>query len=201
VSRFVDEAIAKAGLAPVRAAHEAGDVDTLRATVASWGKADLLVLGAVADAVRVADVGATVRIHEVTSGDDLQGHVTWVTAPAGASELDFLRAVAVARVAAKRGARIGVDWSERGMELAQVALGFGASDLRGPITKKSGLPILEGERLKLKGQGMVELRSIKKRDLAALVTHAGRTPVFAEDEHADSPRTEARDSSHEVARV
>jgi hypothetical protein len=201
VSRFVDEAIAKAGLSPVRAAHEAGDVDTLRATVASWGKADLLVLGAVADAVRADDVGTTVQIHEGAAGDDPQGHVTWVTAPPGASELEFLRAVAVARIAAKRGARIGVDWSERGVELAQVALGFGASDLRGPITRKSGLPILEGERLKLKGQGMVELRSIKKRDLAALVTHAGREPVFVEDERADSPRTEARDSSHEVASV
>ena len=60
------------------------------------------------------------------------------------------------------------------MELAQVALGFGASDLRGPITRKSGLPIYEDEKLKVKGQGMVDLRSIKKREIAALITHAGR---------------------------
>jgi hypothetical protein len=197
VSRFVEESIRRAGLHSVLASRRAGDLATVRATIASWEHADLLALGAVADAVRVDDVGEVVRIHE-HAGKEKEGdaNVTWVDTAAGVSELDFLRAVAVARIAAPKGARIGVDWSQRGMELAQVALGFGASELRGVIMRKSGLPILADERLKVKGQGMVELRAIRKREIAALVTHAGRSPVFLHDE---SPR--ARESSEEVARV
>lgn len=178
MSRFIEEAIAKAGLLPVLEARCSGDLETVRATLASWAAADLLVLGAVADAVRTNDVGEVVRIHE---RDPLAGEpeVTWVETTT-TSELDFLRAVAVARIAATGGAtaRIGVDWSQRGMELAQVALGFGASELRGPIRRKSGLPIYADEKLKVKGQGMVELRAIKRQEIGALVKHAGRVPTF-----------------------
>jgi hypothetical protein len=200
LSRFIEEAIAKAGMAPVLAARRAGDLDTVRGTVTSWGAADLLVLGAVADAVRVEDVGEVVRIHEHASRASAPGdaEVTWVDASVHASELEFLRAVAVARIAARSGARIGVDWSKCGLELAQVALGFGASDMRGPITRKSGLPIYADEKLKVKGQGMVELASIKRQEIGALVTHAGRLPVFVEIEEEAA---RARESSQEVAGV
>ncbi len=182
MTRFVEAAIAKAGLLPVLAAHRAGDLETVAASVTSWGAADLLALGAVADAVRTEDVGQVVRVHPTHRTQDDGGDVTWVETSADASELDFLRAVAVARIAAPKGARIGVDWAQRGMELAQVALGFGASDLRGPITRKSGLPIFADEKLKVKGQGMVALAAIKRQEIAALVTHAGRLPVFTDDE-------------------
>jgi hypothetical protein len=191
VTRFVEEAIAKAGLSPVLAARRAGDLETVRTTLTSWGAADLLALGAVADSVRTDDVGEVVRIHDHAGETD----VTWVDASTHASELDFLRAVAVARIAARKGARIGVDWSKCGMELAQVALGFGASELCGPITRKSGLPIYADEKTKVKGQGMVELRSIKRQEIGALVTHAGRLPMFVDD----VPRS--RESSQEVAGV
>jgi hypothetical protein len=203
VRRFVEEAITKAGLLPVLTARRCGDLETVRATLTSWGGADLLSLGAVADAVRTEDVGEVVSIYPV-------GHhetdVLWVDASLCSSELEFLRAVAVARIAgtgagAGKGARIGVDWSKCGMELAQVALGFGASDLRGPITRKSGLPIYADEKTKVKGQGMVELSSIKRQEIASLVTHAGRVPTFIDDEtaHGEAPRT--RESSQEVAGV
>ncbi|MDB4933287.1 MAG: hypothetical protein JWP87_259 [Labilithrix sp.] len=191
MTRFVEEAIAKAGLEPVLAARRSGDLETVRTTVTSWGAADLLALGAVSDAVRTEDVGEVVRIHEQAGVTD----VTWIDASTHASELDFLRAVAVARIAARSGARIGVDWSKCGMELAQVALGFGASDLCGPITRKSGLPIYADEKTKVKGQGMVELRSIKRQEIGALVTHAGRLPVFVDDV------SRTRESSQEVAGV
>jgi len=160
-------------------------METVRATATTWGAADLLVLGAVADMLRVEDSGDVVRIHETPDVRD----VTWVDVAQGTSELDVLRAVAVARVAAGKNARIGIDWSRYGLELAQVALGFGASELCGAITRKSGLPIYEDEKKKVKGQGMVELRAIKKREIAALVTHAGRNPVFVEDEtpHGERP--------------
>ena len=191
MTRFVEEAIAKAVLLPVLAARRAGDLETVRTTLTSWGAADLLALGAVADSVRTDDVGEVVRIHDHAGETD----VTWVDASTHASELDFLRAVAVARIAGRKGARIGVDWSKCGMELAQVALGFGASELCGPITRKSGLPIYADEKTKVKGQGMVELRSIKRQEIGALVTHAGRLPMFVDD----VPRS--RESSQEVAGV
>jgi hypothetical protein len=44
---------------------------------------------------------------------------------------------------------------------------------------------------------MVELRSIKKREIAALITHAGRLPVFVDDD--ETPR--ARDSVREIKEV
>jgi hypothetical protein len=190
VSRFVEESIAKAGLLPVLAAHRAGDVEAVRASLPTWSKADLLLLGAIADIARAEDSGDTVSIHENASPD-----VAWIQPVKGASELDVLRAVAVARISGAKTLRVGVDWSQCGLELAQVALGFGASELRGPITRKSGLPIYEDETKKVKGQGMVELKSIKKREIAALVTHAGRLPVFVDDE----PRP--RDGAREVNEV
>ena len=190
MTRFVEDSIAKAGLSPLLTARRAGDLESVRASLPTWITADLLLLGAVADLVRSEGLGPTVHVHERATGPD----VLWIEPVKGGSELDVLRAVAVARISNAAGKRIGVDWSECGMELAQVALGFGASDLRGPITRKSGLPIYEDEKQKVKGQGMVELRSIKKREIAALITHAGRLPSFVEDE---GPRV--RESVREVA--
>jgi 2-iminoacetate synthase ThiH len=123
-----------------------------------------------------------VRVHESASPD-----VTWVEPVKGASELDVLRAVAVARIAASKGARVGIDWSRHGIELAQVALGFGASELRGAIQRKSGLPILEEESKKVKGQGNVSLASIKRAEIAELVKHAGRRAVFADEASTHTP--------------
>jgi len=201
VTRFVDEAVARAGLGPVQAARRAGDMEAVRATVKSWAGADLLALGAVADAARTDDVGDTVVIHERADAKGVR-EVLWVEAPAGGSELDLLRAVAVARITGGKGARVGVDWGRAGLELAQVALGFGASDLRGPIARKSGLPILEDEKKKVKGQGMVELRSLRRREIASLVTHAGRLPAFDDEPRGasnDRERDRDRESSQEVA--
>lgn len=192
MTRFVEEAIARGGLGPVLAARRAGDMNAVRESAASWEKADLLVLGAVADAVRAEDVGLNVRIHE----RDVPRDVTWIELPVGTAELDVLRAVAVARILGGKGARIGIDWSRYGLELAQVALGFGASDLRGVMARKSGLPILEDEKKKLKGQGMVDLRSIKRREIAALVTHAGREPELVDDRESVARTPAVEETTH-----
>ncbi len=73
-----------------------------------------------------------------------------------------------------------VDWASTGIELAQVALGFGASELAGPVLSRRGLPILEGSTKKVKG-GLVSSQLLKKKELAVLVRMAGRVPVFARD--------------------
>lgn len=182
MSKFVEDSIAKAGLLPILEAHRAGDMATVTASIGSWCSADLLILGAVADAIRAEDVGETVYVRERAREDSPSSPaIKWISPMEGTTELDLLRAVAVARIQASKGARIGVDWSQCGMELAQVALGFGASDLRGPITRKSGLPIYEDEKKKIKGKGMVELRSIRKREIELLVMHAGRIAEFVDD--------------------
>lgn len=169
--RFVEQAIERAGLGDVLRARRAGE--DVRATMPAWKDADLLVLGAAADLVRSEEVGDGVVIHRPGEGEA----VLWIEGEA--SDLDVLRAVAVARLCGAPGARIGVDWTKHGLELAQVALGFGASDLRGAITKRNGLPILEDEAKKVKGQGSVSLAEIRNAEIVALVRHAGRIPTEA----------------------
>jgi len=116
------------------------------------------------------------------------------TAAGEGAGIAFLRAVAVARITGPRAAEVRVDWSEVGIELAQVALGFGASELVGPIANKRGLAIADDATKKVKGEGMVSLQAMKQRELAGLVRRSGRTvaiigPHGAEPE-APPERTE-----------
>jgi hypothetical protein len=174
MTRFVEQAIARAGLSSVIPSRARGDVDAVKALVASLVEIDLLALGAVADAVRVAEAGDAVRVHPTASSD-----VRWIV-DAG-SELALLRQVAIARITGPIACRIGVDWGRHGLELAQVALGFGATDLTGPITRKSGVLISEDELKKVKGQGMVAATALKRREIAALIRNAARFCEFTDE--------------------
>ena len=190
MTRFVEQAIARAGLSPVQPARRRGDLDSVRALVSSLGEIDLLALGAVADAIRTEESGEVVRIHPSASSD-----VTWIAT--ASTELELLRAVALARITGPVGARIGIDWGQQGLELAQVALGFGATDLTGPITRKSGTLISEDELKKVKGQGMVAATALKRREIAALVRNAGRSCEFTDEPPtAASPAAAATEAAH-----
>ena len=185
MSGFVEAIINRAGLSPILAARRAGAI----VQDGEWHRADLLVLGAVADLLRSEENGADVWVHV-----DAPPGVLFVD---GASDLDLLRAVSIERI--RCGGRIGVDWGRHGLELAQVALGFGASDLVGPIQRKSGLPILEDESKKVKGEGRVDLASLKRREIALLIQHAGRVAHFTHEcavverlEHVAQVKGEAR---------
>jgi hypothetical protein len=93
--------------------------------------------------------------------------------------LDLLREVAVARITGPRGARVRVDWTRCGLELAQVALGFGADELVGFIATKRGLPIADGELAGVGKKSKRELAQIvKRKELAACVERGGRVAVF-----------------------
>lgn len=189
MSTFLERAIARAGLSPVLSARERGDLEAVQMLVTTLREVDLLVLGAAADTIRARECSDVVRVHlEPGSG------VRWIRE--AASDLDLLRAVAIARMTAPAGAAVGVDWGQCGLELAQVALGFGATDLTGPITRKSGELIGADELRKVKGQGMVAVTSLKRREIAALVRNAGRLCEFT-DEAAAAPA--ARTSSGEAA--
>lgn len=197
MSRFVEKAIARAGLMPVLTARRAGDIETIRVTMTSWRSSDLMALGAVADLVRDEEVGGEVCIYELADGDAApsgSSDVVWVTKDT--NDLDMLRDVAVARLTTKAGTRVGIDWGTCGLELAQIALGFGATDLRGSISRKSGLPILDEETKKVKGQGMVDLKTLQRQEIAALIRYAGREPVFVEEARRGSAQ---RRGSSEVA--
>lgn len=173
-SRFVEQAIARAGLGAIFEVRAAGEVTKVAGILAGAGDVDLLILGAVADELRKREASNVVHVHpEASTG------VVWVERTA--SELDLLRAVALARITAPVGARIGVDWGSAGLELAQVALGFGATDLTGPITRKNGALITAEDLKKVKGQGMVQASALKRREIAALLTNAGRECVFTDE--------------------
>jgi hypothetical protein len=190
MSTFLERAIARAGLAPVLSARERGDLEAVQSLVATLGEVDLLVLGAVADTIRAREQGDVVRVH-VQPG----AGVRWIRE--AASDLDLLRAVAIARVTGPAGAAIGVDWGRCGLELAQVALGFGATDLTGPIARKSGELIGADELRKVKGQGMVAVAFLKRREIAALVRNAGRVCEFTDEaSEAAAPRTSSGEAAH-----
>jgi 2-iminoacetate synthase ThiH len=198
VSVLVDRALEATGLARLLEARRKGELSASDA--AALAGADLLALGALADRVRADEVGADVVLYTHRPPAD-DGAVAVLPAdgesPTG---LELLRQVAVARVTGAPRARVRVDWSRCGLELAQVALGFGASELVGPIASKRGLPLQEGELLGVGKKSQRELAQVvKRRELAGFVRRAGRVPVFvgpdgnpepAPDERPETPTTQ-----------
>jgi 2-iminoacetate synthase ThiH len=181
MSALVDRAIDEAGLADVLTARRAGRVDASH--VARLREADLLALGALADRVRADEVGDEVLIDTRGGASRGDGDGEAIVLPAADREvtgLELLREVAVARVTGPRGARIRVDWTRCGLELAQIALGFGASELSGRIVDKRGLPLAEGAQLGVVGKKsrLEAANLVKRRELEGFVRRAGRTPVF-----------------------
>lgn len=191
MTRGIDELLAKEGLTPVLTARRAGE--STASFAEKLATADILVLGALADLVRAEEVGGDVRITLRPDAEDADAGAATVRVhvrdvePA-ARGLALLRDVAVARLTAPRGARVVVDWTESGLELAEVALSFGASALSGPIVSKRGLPIAEDKTKKVKGQGMVSVASLKQKELAEIIRRTGRTPVWVD---APPPDTRA----------
>lgn len=179
---LVRNAIDAAGLSDVLAdrlsgANVEGAFDRLR-------QADILVLGALADCIRASEVGDEVRIYVREPSDG-------AAPPPGASSpvlsqqdpeatgSDLLREVALMRIARPPGAPVRIDWTRCGLELAQVALCFGANELTGSIVSKRGTVIAEGELLGVGKKSRHELaHQVKRKELAACVRRSGRVPVF-----------------------
>jgi 2-iminoacetate synthase ThiH len=176
MSALAEQAIVREGLRPVLEARRTGDLDAVRGMVTSLEKADLLAVGALADVVREEEAGSVVRVYANVPPQPSERAVEVHRVAGGdGAGMQFLRAVAIARITGPQGAEVRVDWSEVGIELAQVALGFGANELVGPIATKRGLVIADDATKKVKGEGMVSLQFIKQRELAGLVRRSGRT--------------------------
>ena len=181
LSTIALRALTDAGLIDILHVRGVGDVEAigrLQTRIEELRGADLLSLGALADAIRVAEVGPIVRIY--AGIDSRPDAFTLRRASSTVAGIDFLRSVAIARVLRERSARLRVDWGDIGLELAQVALGFGANELIGPIADKRGLPIADGSAKKVKGQGTVSMQLLKRKELAGLIAIAGRTPMFVD---------------------
>ncbi|MCA9588901.1 MAG: hypothetical protein KC657_26480 [Myxococcales bacterium] len=172
MSELFWRAMEEASLSDVARARLEGDVGAARAAIALLERCDLLALGALADEVRRREVGDRVTVHSRRPRDG---------APPAATDLDKLRAFAIARLTEERGATVTVDWADTGMELAQVALGFGANALAGAMQRKAGLPVIDGETQRVKGEGQVEVAELKRRELSAVLAAAGREVTFVEE--------------------
>jgi 2-iminoacetate synthase ThiH len=173
-----EQAIVREGLWPILEARRVRDLEGVRAIAKTLEHADLLAVGALADRVRAEEVGDLVRIYANTLPEPNANaiDVRRGTTDDGAG-IRFLRAVAIARITGPIAALVRVDWAEIGLELAQVALGFGASELVGPIANKRGLAIADDAEKKVKGAGMVSVQAMKQQELAGLVRQSGRRVV------------------------
>lgn len=146
---------------------------------------DLLALGALADEIRKGEVGDVV--HVFANARAKEGAIEPSAELRG---LPLLREVALLRVTGPKAARVRVDWGNASLEIAQVALGFGASELSGPIANRRGLPIAEDLTKKVKGQGMVSLQALQKKEIERVLRSAGREPVFEADVVAEDESKE-----------
>ena len=177
MSPLVERALQRAGLLGSARARLEGE-PWPEAAQTRLLAADLLVLGAIADAVRVRAVGDVVRFYE---GYDTS--VVWVCREDGADPaaegLRVLRRVALLRVQLPDTTRVGVNYTDVGLELAQVALGFGASELGGRLSNKRGLPIADDATKRVKGRGQVSAQDLQREELATMLSYVGRRAVFA----------------------
>lgn len=180
MSALIDQAIRQAGLDDVLSARRSGPVTAQH--VERLRACDLLVLGALADRVRAQEVGDLVSIHTDAPPEAEPGVLVLPGSGAELTGLALLREVAMARATGPRAGRIRVDWTRCGLELAQIALAFGANELVGRIASKRGLPLLTGEKLGVgKKSRLEDAEVVKRRELEGFVRRAGRTPWFAEE--------------------
>jgi hypothetical protein len=166
-SRLVSELVEGAGLSPVLALRERGVVPSGAEVDAIVERSDVLALGAAADLARRRECGDETRIHVPTSPAATTDVTVVGASTAGGTAL--LRLVARERLMGPIGRRIVVDFGAVGLEIAQVALSFGATDLAGPIASRRGLPMVDADDQK---------KLVKRREIAAFVERAGFRPVF-----------------------
>ena len=203
MSFLVDRAIDAAGLWPVVAARRARTLG--EAHLAQLRCADLLAVGALADRLRAEEVGDEVRIYTDASGASIPGNGgadegRLVVLPGEGSDLtglELLREVALARIMGLAHRNVRVNFTACGMELAQVAVGFGANELAGQIASKRGLPFADGELLGVgKRSRLVAAHLVKQSELSGFLQRAGRTPCFVQD--GTSPASPERGQHPEV---
>ncbi len=188
MGRLLLRALGSAGLLPVADRALLGDglsaaeLDRLRGE-------DILLVAGLADLVRAKFHGPEVRILSAQAMRDARESAPWlVNAVLGdgpnATGADFLREVALARLAAPAARSLAVSFDGAGLELAQTALLFGANVLVGDLGGKRTLPLLDGP----------EARRV---EILGLVERAGRSVRFVDGEPTqESPRLPVQPQLH-----
>lgn len=148
-------------------------MSTMLARALEDARLDLLLLGALADRMRAAERGDVVRLHLDRPRDEVRtfGKADLESADDGSA---LLRRVAVARLSGERGAPLRVDAEGLGLQLAQVALAFGADEIVAPVGRLALEVYGEGE------SSANERAVLRERELCALVAAAGRVPRIVE---------------------
>ena len=172
-SKLVLDAVASAGLGPVLASRERGEVPDDDAVIELLASVDILALGAAADIARRRECDPEARIF-VPAPPPANAIVTVLGAREIARGTALLRGIAVLRLTGPIGQSIVLDFGVLGLQIAQVGLSFGATDLAGPIGSPRGLPVLADDQKKV----------TKRRELAAFVERAGFRPIFVTSESA-----------------
>jgi hypothetical protein len=184
-SKLISELLERQGILPLLAMRERGSIPKGPETHELLSACELLALGAAADIARRRERGDEARIYVPTAPAAGEGVVVM-----GASEptrgTAFLRRVATLRLTGPIGLSIVVDWGALGLEIAQVALSFGATDLAGPIASRRGLPMLDLEDQK---------KLVKRREIAGFVERAGFRPVFVAKDASPALSKESVDAS------
>jgi hypothetical protein len=164
---LVREKLERAGLLPVVEARADRRVPSAPGLWDELMRVDLLSLGAAADLARRAECGDDVRIYlpAAPARNDLR--VFGKGEPARGSS--FLRKIAALRLTSPIGVRFAVDFGVLGLEVAQIALSFGATDLAGPIASRRGLLLVDTDEPK---------KMVKRAEIAGFVERAGYRPVF-----------------------
>jgi hypothetical protein len=184
-SPLVQRAIDRAGLHDVVAARDRGLVSDDPELRRQIEQTEILALGAAADLCRRRECGDEARIYVPVPPAPSENLV--VVGPGDrARGTALLHAIATMRLLGPLGRRIVVDWASVGLEIAQVALSFGATDIAGPIASRRGLPMVAtSDNQKL----------VKRREIAGFVERAGFKPVFVEIGAAPPPVKAIREPS------
>ena len=188
-STLVAQLVEREGLLPLLASRERGVVPRESEVADVVARAQILAVGAAADAARRRECGDETRIHIPTAPPATDALVV-IGGDTVARGTALLRRIALLRLGGPIGLRIVVDFGALGLEIAQVALSFGATDLAGPILsrratpepqlRQGSLPILDRDDSK---------KLVKRREIAAYVERAGFRPVFVTAEAQSDGRS------------
>lgn len=166
-SKLVLESLDRAGLGAVLACRERGEIPRDDEVVELLASADILALGAAADIARRRECSPEARIF-VPFAPPGSATVTVLGVREAARGVALLRGIAVLRLTGPVGQAIVLDFGVLGLEITQVGLSFGATDLAGPLGSQRGLPVIADDQKKV----------IKRREIAGFVERAGFRPVF-----------------------
>jgi hypothetical protein len=175
IGRQLQKALDRTGLAELAERALRGQGLALE-DVAALERADLLIVAGLADAVRARHRGDEVRLLSGTAArrepDLVRLHLDAGRADGPTGE-ELLRQVALARLSTPCDRGVAVSYEQIGLELAQVALAFGADALWGDLDNKRTLPLLNGP-------------SARRTEIEGLIARAGRAAKWV-DATAVSP--------------